>query len=153
MHVKLTNGVPAIYTIGQLRRDNQNTSFPKFISEATLASYGVYPLTPAERPEADHTKNVLESTPEQINGVWTQAWSIVGASSEEITARLEEKSQSVRSERDYLLQQTDWLVIMSQETGGILPAEWAAYRQALRDITDHADFPYLDEADWPTKPE
>lgn len=27
-----------------------------------------------------------------------------------------------------------------------------AYRQALRDITDHVNFPYLNDADWPVKP-
>jgi hypothetical protein len=33
-----------------------------------------------------------------------------------------------------------------------MTAEQTAYRQALRDITSHANWPYLDEADWPTKP-
>ena len=27
-----------------------------------------------------------------------------------------------------------------------------SYRQALRDITAHSNWPYLQEADWPTKP-
>jgi hypothetical protein len=26
------------------------------------------------------------------------------------------------------------------------------YRQALRDITDHVNFPYLADEDWPVKP-
>jgi hypothetical protein len=30
---------------------------------------------------------------------------------------------------------------------------WGTYRQALRDITGHVNFPYLTEADWPVKPE
>lgn len=30
--------------------------------------------------------------------------------------------------------------------------EWAVYRQALLDITRHANWPNLDEADWPTAP-
>jgi len=33
-----------------------------------------------------------------------------------------------------------------------MSAEMTTYRQALRDITDHANFPYLAEDDWPTKP-
>ena len=33
-----------------------------------------------------------------------------------------------------------------------LTEEMAAYRQALRDITSHANWPYLNEADWPVKP-
>lgn len=27
-----------------------------------------------------------------------------------------------------------------------------AYRQALRDITSHVNFPFLNEEDWPVKP-
>jgi len=33
-----------------------------------------------------------------------------------------------------------------------MTAEQTAYRQALRDITTHANWPDLGEADWPTKP-
>jgi hypothetical protein len=28
-----------------------------------------------------------------------------------------------------------------------------SYRQALRDITNHANWPNLNDEDWPTKPE
>lgn len=31
-------------------------------------------------------------------------------------------------------------------------AEQLAYRQALRDITTHPNWPNLEESDWPTKP-
>jgi hypothetical protein len=34
-----------------------------------------------------------------------------------------------------------------------MAADMATYRQALRDITAHADFPDLETGDWPTKPE
>jgi hypothetical protein len=33
-----------------------------------------------------------------------------------------------------------------------MTTEMATYRQALRDITGHANFPYLEDADWPVKP-
>jgi hypothetical protein len=44
------------------------------------------------------------------------------------------------------------MVIKSAETGIALATEWATYRQALRDITTHANFPNLEEADWPVAP-
>ena len=152
MYVKITNGTPEIYTIGQLRRDNPNTSFPKVISEATLASYNVFPLSPTEQPAYDHTKNAVEGTPVQVAGVWTQVWSVSDASSEEVSERLEVQSMIARSTRYELLQETDWVAIKAQELGTAIPSDWAAYRQALRDITSHANWPHLDEADWPTKP-
>ena len=53
-----------------------------------------------------------------------------------------------RTKRDTLLAETDWTG-MSDVT---MASAMTTYRQALRDITAHADFPNLDDADWPTKP-
>ena len=58
-------------------------------------------------------------------------------------------SASARSDRDKLLQKTDWWA-MSDRT---MTAEQTAYRQALRDISTHANWPNLADSDWPTKPE
>jgi len=55
---------------------------------------------------------------------------------------------SVRTKRDTLLAETDWTG-MSDVT---MASAMTTYRQALRDITDHSDFPNLEESDWPTKP-
>tara|TARA_X000001388_G_scaffold67177_1_gene54371 strand:+ start:275 stop:568 length:294 start_codon:yes stop_codon:yes gene_type:complete len=30
--------------------------------------------------------------------------------------------------------------------------EWLAYRQALRDLPTHSNWPNLEDSDWPTKP-
>jgi len=152
MYVKITNGTPETYTIGQLRRDNPNTSFPKAVSDAVLASYDVFPLSTTAQPAYDYTKNVVEGTPVQVAGVWTQVWSVSDASSEEAAERLAVQSTISRSTRFELLQETDWVVAKAQELGTAIPSEWATYRQALRDITSHANWPHLDEADWPIKP-
>lgn len=39
MNLKLTNGAPSKYTLGQLRRDGLLTSFPKLIPDDLLASF------------------------------------------------------------------------------------------------------------------
>tara|TARA_Y100001938_G_C8043202_1_gene407344 strand:- start:50 stop:349 length:300 start_codon:yes stop_codon:yes gene_type:complete len=31
--------------------------------------------------------------------------------------------------------------------------EWLTYRQALRDLPTHSNWPNLEDSDWPTKPE
>jgi hypothetical protein len=148
MYVKITNGIPEKYTIGKLRRDNPNTSFPKSVSDAVLASYDVFPLSPTDSPAYDHTKNVVEGTPVQLSGVWTQVWDVSDASSSEISDRTEAQSIVSRATRFELLNQTDWWA----SSDLTMTAEQTAYRQALRDITSHANWPHLDEADWPTKP-
>jgi hypothetical protein len=62
----------------------------------------------------------------------------------------DQAEQNIRKNRDSLLQQTDWVVIMHTEKGTNIPLEWEVYRQALRDITEQAGFPY--EVTWPVKP-
>ena len=55
---------------------------------------------------------------------------------------------SNRSTRDAKLAETDWHG-MSDVT---MSSEMTTYRQALRDITAHENWPNLEDADWPTKP-
>lgn len=57
----------------------------------------------------------------------------------------------IRTKRNSLLSDSDWRVIKAQETGTAMSAEWMAYRQALRDITNQTGFP--DDVVWPTRPE
>jgi hypothetical protein len=56
--------------------------------------------------------------------------------------------EAVRTTRNTLLAETDYFAL----TDVTMDAPMTTYRQALRDITSHADFPNLDDADWPTKP-
>ena len=151
MHVLVNNGNVESYpyTIGNLRRDNPHTSFPKKPSDELLEGFGMFRVAKVDRPAYDHTKNIAEGTPVQINGVWTQVWDVTDASAEEIAERTAQQAQNMRVERDLLIAETDYLAL----TDNTLTEAMATYRQALRDITEHANFPYLEEADWPTKPE
>lgn len=54
-----------------------------------------------------------------------------------------------RNIRNMFLSATDWWA-MSDRT---MTAAQTTYRQALRDITDHSNWPNLSKSDWPTKPE
>ena len=68
-------------------------------------------------------------------------------SQEEITARSEQASASVRANRDALLTSCDWTQLSDS------PADkeaWANYRQQLRDLPEQAGFPY--EITWPIQP-
>jgi hypothetical protein len=64
-------------------------------------------------------------------------------------ARLDsDAAERNRNERDRLIGETDWWA----SSDLTMTAEQTAYRQALRDISSHANWPHLDAADWPTKP-
>lgn len=89
MYVKIVNGVVNVYpyTIARLRADNPQTSFPKMISDQRLAEWGVYPVTPTTPPVPAITENLVEQTPNLVNGVWTQVWALAPASAQETAAR------------------------------------------------------------------
>lgn len=58
------------------------------------------------------------------------------------------QEEKVRNRRNSMISQTDFYAL-SDVT---MPEEISAYRQALRDITTHANFPFLNEEDWPKHP-
>ena len=55
----------------------------------------------------------------------------------------------VRMNRDTRLLECDWTQLPDSPVDSSV---WATYRQALRDITTHANFPNLEESDWPVAP-
>ena len=96
MYIKLTNGVPESYTIGQLRRDNPQVSFPKTIPDSTLSEYSVFPCSPTQKPAYDlATHKVVEGTPAQVNGAWLQVWNVVPLTAEEIAAAAQALQENI----------------------------------------------------------
>jgi hypothetical protein len=141
MHVKLANGSVEQfpYTLGQLRRDNPNVSFPKQVIDNILADYDVYPVTALEKPDYDPlVQSLSRGQPSWDNGSWKVSYTVQNMLQSEAEA-------NVRSERDSLLQETDWLAVSDRT----MTAEQTAYRQALRDITGQAGFPF--SVTWPVK--
>lgn len=57
-----------------------------------------------------------------------------------------------RTKRNQLLADSDWTQMNDSPLTDEAKASWATYRTALRDITTHDNWPYLQDADWPTKP-
>ena len=56
----------------------------------------------------------------------------------------------IRSKRDGLLAETDWVVVKAQEVGEAVPAAWVTYRQALRDLPANTADPA--NPVWPSAP-
>lgn len=153
MHVKITNGNVDTYpyNVGQLRRDNPNTSFPKRIPDEMLAEWGVYPVTVADIPSfTQRTQTVSqEATPSLVDGAWTIGWTTSNKTAEETQEWDDRVATSNRGQRDSLLMESDWTQVADAPVDA---AAWATYRTALRDITSHTNWPNLNEADWPVKP-
>ena len=152
MYVKATNGTvdQFPYTIGQLRRDNPNVGFPKRINEDALALYDTYLVTEEDQPSFDaRTQNIArDDNPTLENGEWTIGWTVTDKTSGEIQDYDDNMAKGNRAMRDEKLAETDFYAL-SDVT---MSAEMTTYRQALRDITSHANWPNLANEDWPVKP-
>ncbi len=140
------------YSIGNLRRDNPNTSFPRNPSDELLAEWNVFPVVKQDPPTFDAaTQDLNETNPTLSSNQWLQTWSVTAASSDEIAQRTTDKQAEVRAQRNQLIAETDWVVVMAKETGTNIPTAMKTYRQALRDLpTTEAGFPHT--ITWPTKP-
>lgn len=148
MFVKVDNGVAQNYTIGQLRKENPNTSFPRSIPNEVLADYDVYPAVHGSMPSHDeNTQRVVQNDAATlIDGVWTYEYTVEALTSEEAAALLAQKEADMRAVRDEKLAETDWHGL----SDATMSAEMTTYRQALRDVPEQEGFP--NTITWPTKP-
>ena len=156
-----------VKTQGEVRKMHSNTSLPRVWDANVCQALGIDPVLEAPKPEVTgYTQAVRNGVTQDANGNWVQAWSVVDmfqdyTDDEGVThtkadqeaayqADLDAKAAaSVRSTRDAKIAETDWMAL----TDVTMSTDMAAYRQALRDITTHANFPNLQDSDWPTKPE
>ena len=144
MYIKLTNGEPKNYTLNQLSRDNPQTSFPRNVPDSVLEELGIYKVIEVAAPEINYSTHTNTQDIQLVEGIWTQVW-------ETVELPLAEATTNIRSQRDCLLSESDWVISKSYELGEPVQTAWATYRQALRDITAQEGFPY--NVSWPTKPE
>lgn len=151
MYVKIKNNLVAQfpYNPRNLAKENPNTSFPAQPSDELLESYGVYPVVTESAPSHDPmTQTVVKSTtPTLVGDAWTVTYSVVQLTDEQIANNLQSASDNIREKRNAKLAETDWWAVSDRT----MSAEEAAYRQALRNITEQEGFPY--NVTFPEKPE
>ena len=179
MYAKINGGtvVKFPYTFGDLRKEHPNVSFPKNITQGIMQKYGMVGVLegPKPTPTAYQTvqRNALPTRPvtgqdDEGEDILANYWMIdytavdmfADTTEDGVTttkaeheaayqATLDAKTATAnRKKRDELIAETDYLAL----SDNTLTAEMTTYRQALRDITSHANWPNLDDADWPTKP-
>jgi hypothetical protein len=151
MFAKLNNGQlqKYPYTLGMLRKDNANISFPKVLDDATLARFELVKVSPTPRPEYDHTKD-FNVTAQLVNGSWVEAWIATDVAAEEVASRTVNQASNVRAERNAKISGSDWTQLDDSPITNAKKLEWATYRQALRDIPAQAGFPW--NVTWPESP-
>lgn len=151
MFIKLESGAPVGSAIVEenFRQLFPNTSFPRFFTadDVEPLGYGIYDFS--SQPEPGKYKKVVEVAPVRSDvGIWRQTWAVVDMNDEEKAAEDERKAGEVRNERNTKLSATDWTQVADAPVD---KQAWAIYRQALRDITAQAGFPW--NVTWPAQPE
>ena len=153
MHVKIVDNSIHTYPYNtvQLRKDNLDTSFPSRISDEILSSYGVFPVTFADMPSINIRTQMAEqkNTPSLVESTWTVGWTIISKTANEISEYDSGVALFNRNNRDGLLSNSDWTQVADAPVSA---AAWATYRQALRDLPSHSNWPNLESGNWPTKP-
>jgi hypothetical protein len=115
-------------------------SFSKGSTEEDARANGLVPIVgdePAYNPERER----LAGPQYQLSGNQVQRMFTV----EQIPDS--EKASQVRSERNAQLKDSDWTQVADAPVD---KAAWATHRQALRDISAQAGFPWI--INWPTQP-
>jgi hypothetical protein len=150
---------------GQWRAANPNMSLPRVWKAATLDALDLDPVlrSPAATV-GDYQVSVRDGVVQDANGNWVEnyvARDMFQDTTEDgvTTTKAEHEAayqatldaataERNRKTRDDKLAETDFYAL----TDVTLTAEMTTYRQALRDITTHANWPNLNDDDWPTKP-
>jgi len=152
-----------IKTKDQLKRDNPNMSMPKVWNEFTFDALNVDPVLAGKKQTegiGQYQFVARNGVVQDANSNWVEAWEIrdmfaddseLGTKSEQETAyqtQLDnDAAERNRNRRDVLIAKTDWWA----SSDLTISAEQTLYRQQLRDITTHSNWPHLEDSDWPTE--
>ena len=155
-----------VKTQGQWRSHYSNVSLPRTWKAATLSGLNLEAVlaSPAATTGAYQT-SVRDGVVQDANGNWIEnyvARDMFADTTDEdgvTTTKAEHEAAyqagldanvaaSNRTKRDTLLAETDWTG-MSDVT---MTSEMTTYRQALRDLPSHTNWPNLNDGDWPVKP-
>ena len=81
---------------------------------------------------------------EQIAGKWYTKYSVADMGDDAKAAKDAEQAKAIRADRNSKLAASDWTQLADSTAD---KAAWAAYRQALRDVTSQPGFPWT--VTWP----
>jgi hypothetical protein len=134
------------YSVGLLRKENPNTSFPKQVSAEDMAAFNTYPVTETFPTVGDGQHLVKVWTPTLSGDDWIldhQAVDLTDAEIAEATAVL---ASNAREQRDKLLAATDFYALSDVSMSEAM----TTYRSDLRSVPTLNGFP--NDFEWPTAP-
>lgn len=154
MFIKLENGRPVGYAVSEenLQQLFPDEVLPKIFTPQNINHLGFAIYEWSQIPQVEYPNKVVEVTPTLgDNGIYYQTWTAVEMPEAEKQAATDKKALEVRAERNHKLMFSDWTQIADAPLTQEQKQAWTIYRQALRDITSQAGFPW--NVSWPTQPE
>ena len=149
MHAQIKNGVVVEYPIINLRQRLPESSLPEDLSnDAALPEGFVYVHAVAAPAFNPATHKLVGGQPVLVGERWQVGYILVELDANEAAQAIAISAQEIRDERNRRLAACDWTQLSDAQVDK--PA-WAAYRQALRDITEQPGFPL--NVEWPTQPQ
>lgn len=127
-------------------RANDGPSYDVLTPEV-MEAIGVDPVLEGPAAQPTRYQVAFRDGVEQIDGAWYTKYSVADMDAEAIAATDAAQAQSIRDQRKAKLAECDWTQVADSPVD---KEAWAAYRQALRDITVQAGFPW--DINWPTAP-
>ena len=150
---------------GQWRADFAHMSLPRVWKAATLDALNLDPVlrSPAATTTA-YQRSVRDGVEQDSKGNWVEKYvardMFADTTEDGVTttkAEYEAAYQATldantaaghRATRDSKLAETDFYALSDVTMSSAM----TTYRQALRDLPDHSNWPNLQDSDWPTKP-
>ena len=165
MQIRIRTSGAVMYE-DEFRKLNASTSFPQQISEATLNDFGADVVFEGPQASGGTVYQYSQAAGvEKLDGKWYTKHTLgpvftdipatntepAQTAAEQETAYKASKdadqAKSVRTSRNNLLKNCDWTQITDATAD---KTAWATYRQALRDVTQQAGFPWT--ITWPDLP-
>jgi hypothetical protein len=100
--IKIDTGEYPLFP-ADLRERYPNVSFPANLLDEHLASRGYAVVQLTTKPEPGSLQKVIELPPIEINGVWTQQWSVVDMDEAEKTQKINQQAQDAEKNLDLTL--------------------------------------------------
>jgi hypothetical protein len=136
-----------IHDVEPTRWDDDNYCRVVKLTPEQVAQFGVHKLKLITPPYFDPATQAREHGPALlIDGVWTQNYIVTDLDADASAAKVEAQWAVIRTERNAKLVASDWTQVADAPVDA---AQWATYRQALRDITNQTN-PFI--IVWPAVP-
>ena len=112
---------------------------------------GYEPYIDAPQPSSLTKYDVVVRGPiTKKNGTWSREYSVVEADEWQKSFIDGQNTYTQKTIRNQVLDNCDWTQLPDAQLSAEKKAEWAVYRQQLRDLPSHPGFPVHHE--WPQRP-